>query len=220
MSAIPRAIHFDNAGLLYIKVAAFVLMLADHADWLLGAGQGPHSDLGRLVFPLFGFVLALNLSRVQPDRILSELVPRALLVAAIAALPFFILLGPLPLNIMFTIAAAMACYALTEKGQFVNALALFLFAGLFVDYSWPGIAGITLLAAVFRNVARPWAIWTCFAVFALGLTAINGNLWALAALPLAYAAQFLRGDAPRWKALFYVGYPVHLYILAAIKLAS
>jgi len=81
------AIHqrFDNAALLYLKVTAFVLMLADHADWLLGSGQGPHANIGRLVFPLFGFVLALNLSRVHPDRILTELVPRALRVGVIAA---------------------------------------------------------------------------------------------------------------------------------------
>ena len=219
MSAMPRAIHFDNAGLLYIKVAAFVLMLADHADWLLMTGQGPHADLGRIVFPLFGFVLALNLSRVHPDRILRDLVPRALLVGAVAAVPFYVLLGALPLNIMFTLAAAMACYALVEKGALVVAVAVFTSAGLFVDYSWPGIAGVVLLATVFRNGARPWAVWICFAGFALGLTAINGNLWALAALPVVYASQYLRGDAPRWKSLFYVGYPAHLAIFAAIKLA-
>ena len=45
------------------------------------------------------------------------------------------------------------------------------------------------------------------------LYVINRNLWALAALPLIFAASQVKINVPRGRLGFYVYYPAHLAVL-------
>lgn len=220
MSARTQVLHFDNASLLALKLFAFAAMVADHTDWMLSDGQGAHAGIGRLVFPIFGFLLAFNAARTEPAKLLRSVIPRLLLVGAIAQVPYLFLLGEhVPLNIMFTLSLALMVYALWQRGNMASAVLLLVVAGAFVDYAWYGVLGVATCAHAFRHGSERSA-WSSVVVFCLLLTFINGNLLALLSVPVLWAASRVRfGDAPRLKWLFLAGYPLHLAILAICKAA-
>lgn len=215
-----KHIQFDPAALLGLKLAAFYWMVLDHMDWLLFDGQGAHASVGRLVFPIFGVVIAYNMARVDLQT-LSRMFGRLAAIAGITTPVYAYLTGyVLPLNIMFTLAAAVGVYLLAmQEREYLAILAGFA-AGVVCDYAWFGVFGVAGMALAMRARSQPWLGWCAFVLFAASLTAINGNLWALAAVPMVWAMSAIRpGAAPRMKWLFWVGYPAHLGILALVKLA-
>ena len=216
-----ETLTLSPAAMLYLKLAAFVLMIADHADWFLGTGQGAHATGGRLVFPIFALVLGYNMARTSPEKLLATVAPRLCLIGVVAQVPYVMLQGQaVPLNIMVTLAAAVAIYAAAEMGKGWHALAIGAFAGLFVDYSWPGLLGVLFIAWACSERIE-WRVLAALLAMALLLTPINGNAWACLAVPVVWlVSRSPHGDAPRLKWLFWIGYPVHLVILLAIKLAS
>src|SRR5271169_6839196 len=94
-----------------IKWAGLILMVFDHVNKYLYAEELPVIfPCGRIVMPMFGFVLAYNLAR--PDALARGMhgrMMRRLTLAGLTASPMFIILnGPygtanawLPLNILF-----------------------------------------------------------------------------------------------------------------------
>jgi hypothetical protein len=217
-SARSDALALSPAALLFLKVSAFVLMLADHVDWLLGSGHGPHASIGRIVFPIFGVVLAYNMARTDSGKLLRTVAPRLAFLGLWSQLPYAFLQGGfLPLNILFTLAAAVAVFAVIDRGHSVLGLLLACCAGLFVDYAWIGVLGVVCVAFAFRNGGE-WRAWCGIVGFSLSLTAINGNLWAILAVPVIWiVASCAQGDAPRMKWLFWFGYPAHLLVLSAAR---
>lgn len=213
------ALTISPAALLYLKVAAFVLMVADHADWLLGSGQGAHASVGRLVFPIFALVLGYNMARTTPEKLLSTVAPRLCVIGLVAQLPYTWLQGGvLPLNIMFTLAAGVVVYAGLQRRQ--GGLLIGLIAGFFVDYAWPGIFGLVAIAVACQRRIE-WQVMAAMLAMAAGLYLVNGNPLAMLAVPLVWiVCKCAHGDAPRLKWLFWAGYPVHLVVLLVIKLAS
>jgi hypothetical protein len=51
------------------------------------------------------------------------------------------------------------------------------------------------------------------------LAVVNGNLWAVAAVPIARLATGIAIRVPRLALFFYFYYPAHLAALAAIRCA-
>lgn len=203
----------DVSGqLLAMKLIAFALMVADHVDWFLyGGSLGINATVGRAVFPLFAAVLAYNLARMRLAAF-PRMMRRLLWGGALASLPYVYLQGSVvPLNVLATFAAAVGVIWLLRLQSNVSAMALFLAAGLVVDYLWFGLAAI---------VAAWWFSqrgWRCEILAAAALVVpFNLSAWSLLACVVALATWYCRGDAPRWKWLFYVGYPVHLVAIAAI----
>jgi hypothetical protein len=219
MSAVslPRYRGLSDAGTLALKAFALVWMVADHVDWLLfDATLGIHRGVGRIVFPLFAYVLAWNLARVSdPRRILTVLVPRMLAVGLVSH-PFYAsLLGAhLPLNVMFTLAAGAAVVAFLRMGQGAAAAAVFVLAGALVDYAWFGLGAIAFAWWWFSTTRS--ASLTPLVVIAILLVPINDSLWALFAIPMVWMATRMDGPAPRLKWLFYLAYPAHLAALWAV----
>lgn len=217
MSAIvaPRE-RLSDAGALVVKLVALAFMVADHVDWFLHDGAlGFNATLGRAVFPLFAFLLAVNLSRSSdPVPVVRKLVPRLLIFGALAHPAYMLLQGHLlPLNIMFTLAAAVAIVACLARGWYVwAALALF-WLGAFVDYAWLGLAAVVgpwlVLRAGFGFV--PALVLACVL-----LSAWCGSAWPFAAVPVLLLAMCIHAPAPRWKWLFYAAYPAHLVALVAV----
>lgn len=208
----------SDAGLLFLKLTAFVVMVLDHADWLLfGSDLGIHATLGRIVFPTFALVLAINLSRVESGR-LYGIAARMAAVGLLASPAYVYLQGAtVPFNVMFTLALSLLVLALWRSGLCVMAGALAGFGGLFVDYQWFGIAAVLVPMVL---IQRGMSLHVAAVVVAVLLLPVNGSLWALLVLPLLYGAQQLQGRAPRLKWLFYVGYPVHLLVLALLRIAG
>jgi hypothetical protein len=100
--------------------------------------------------------------------------------------------------------------------SYAAAALVFLVAGSNVEFWWPALA---LGLAVWHYCKQP--DWTPLALVLTALSAlwfINGNLWALAAVPVVVAASFIRIDVPRLRWIFYAYYPLHLFALALIRI--
>lgn len=196
------------AATLALKLYAVAAMILDHADsFLYGGDLGFHETFGRTVFPVFAYLLAINLARTPSDYMLRNVAPRMLFVGIIAS-PFYVsLAGWLPLNIMFTLATACVI-AWAMRAWPMLALALFAVGGTVVDYGYFGLLAILLPWAILTTRFTPF--WLPIAAASLALVPVNGSLWSLAAIPVIVAAVYLQGNAPRFKWAFYAVYPVHL----------
>lgn len=215
VAATPRD-QLSGAGALVLKLFALVVMVGDHVDWfLLGGSAGFNATWGRSVFPLFAFLLAINLARPDDAGSLAlKLVRRLLIFGALAHPAYTLLQGQgLPLNIMFALAAAVAVVGLIARGWPVCALLVFVGAGVFVDYNWLGLAAVVAPWIALRVGA---GLYCALALTCVLLSIYCGTAWPFVAVPLLGLALLVEGDAPRWRWLFYVAYPVHLALIAGI----
>ena len=177
---------------------------------------------GRLTMPIFGFVLAYNLAR--PGALSHGLYRRTALrltAFGLLATPAFLALGGLlagvyPLNIMFTLLVAVMVCSLVDRGNLVAAAAAFLVGGAAVEFWWPAV-GFCLAVWLYARRASWWSLALGVASCA-ALWAINGDLWALASLPLLAAATRFNVAVPRLRWVFYAYYPAHLAALWLIRI--
>jgi hypothetical protein len=224
-NVLPRLAAGDGA-LEAIKWLALVLMTGDHVNkYLFNGTREWLFDCGRIAMPLFVFVLAYNLAR--PGAIVRGAYHRTvwrLLVIGCLTMPVFVALGSLvagwwPLNIMFTLAAVAGMLLLLERrtvaGQ-VCATGMFLAAGAMVEFWWPALA---LGLAVWLYCRRPsWVAIGLAAAALAGLWYVNGNLWALVAVPIVLGASGADLNVPRLRWVFYSYYPAHLVVLWLIRI--
>ena len=208
-------------ALKWIGVAA---MLGDHVNKALFGGELPVlTEIGRIAFPLFALVFGYNLARGNPQwQLTYRRTLRRLLLFGVLAFPFIVLAFQrwdlLPLNILFTLAIGLALVWCIRRNDVTGALlgsVLFLGGGLLVEFYWPGLL---LIVACWACFARPGvAAWLgAFASLAL-LTLVNGNAYALLAVPVAWIVAQLPIALPRHRWFFYAFYPAHLAVLAALR---
>lgn len=209
-SALPT---FSAGTLTALKLLGLALMTVDHWEAFF-TGRAVDTQLGRLVLPIFGWIVGYHLARMDSAGRWRML--RNLLAFGFLALPFHAALaaqafGWWPLNIMFTFSAAVLIVGALESKQWSLAFVLFAGAGAVVEYNWPGLAFCLSVWFAYRN-ASPLS---CFLpVLALGLLYLpNGSHAALYALPILFAAGGANVALPRWKWLFYAYYPAHLAVM-------
>lgn len=206
-------VDFSPSVWLSIKVFALVMMVIDHVDWgLYGGALVFHDTWGRAVFPLFALVLGRSVTLGDAMHLVRAVVPRMLAVGAVASVFYVPVFGPYPLNVMFTLAAGVACCAGWRLGYRALPVWCFVLAGFVVDYNWFGLACIVLAAWSMSRPVMPVA--AVLAVMTVVLWPINGNAWALLSVPLWSLATLNEGRAPRLRWLFYAAYPVHLAVLS------
>ena len=201
-------------------------MTGDHINKYLFNGTMPLLfNAGRLALPIFCFVLAHNLAR--PGTLQRGVYVRTmqrLALFGLAATPAFLALGGLvadwwPLNVMFTLLVATAVLFLIDQGgrpRLAAAAAVFLVGGSSVEYWWPALS---ICVAVWCYCKRPsvQALALLLASCA-ALWFINGNFWALAALPLLAAFMHIDAQVCRLRWAFYAYYPLHLVALWIIRI--
>ena len=201
-----------------LKWLGIVLMTLDHINKFLNGGQSAFIfDLGRIALPLFGFVLAYNLAR--PGSLakgtFKRVSTRLLLFGGIATIPFVAIHGAneygWPLNILFTLLVSTLLIWLLELNKprlMIAILPLFSFASMLPEFWHVGTAA-TVAAWYFCKNPRvsSLVLWT---ISVAALVVINKNFYALLAIPLIYAAQYVRLPVPRSSLVFYLFYPVHL----------
>lgn len=218
----PKII-ISNGTIEGLKFLALILMTGDHVNKYLFNGTLPYLfEAGRLAMPIFVFVLAYNLAR--PGQLESGVYGRTMKRLAtfgiIASVPFMALgtvyEGWWPLNILFTLLAITATAYFIEKKQFFFAFLVFVNAGTVVEFWWPAMLfGV----AVWSYLKQP-SIYTAgvavLACAALGF--INGNMWALAALPILVSSTMFDLKVPRTRWFFYGFYPLHLGALWLIRI--
>ncbi|WP_099562118.1 TraX family protein [Stenotrophomonas maltophilia] len=193
-----------------LKWLAVILMTGDHLAKVIYGGYVPGlSEAGRVAFPLFALVMAFNLA--QPGAHAVKSVRRLSMWGVIAQPVHALAFGYwLPLNILLTFAlCAAAVHAASERRWVVLAFAAAVLPA-FVDYQWSGVAFVLLAWLGFRT-GRPLLVLAGFVPLCL----FNGNLWALAALPVVVILSGVRWELPRGRRAFYSYYVGHLAVLAA-----
>ena len=216
----PRLVVSDGT-LEALKCLALLLMVADHINkYRLYDASHTLFNCARIAMPLFVFVLAYNLAR--PDsfkRGAQTRTMKRLALFGLLATPPFIALGGLlagwwPLNILFALLSLTAIiYSLEQQTitGYLIACAVFIVAGSSVEFWWPVLA---FGSAVWWYCKTPQLTALIIAVVALFLLRlINGNDWALAALPVLFLSTAINIPMPRYQWLFYYFYPVHLSLL-------
>lgn len=244
---VPRGVGvvIADGSLEALKWLALVLMTLDHINKYLFHEQiGWMFAAGRLVMPIFSFVLAYNLARPSRltgltrhgDRATEEAAdghaedPGAQVGASVGAarrtafrLALFglcatpmswALMGRWPLNVLFMLASAAGVIALLQRGWTKTACLLGVAGGFWVEFWWPAI-GATVAAWYFCK-SGSWKAAAIWLICLWSLTFINGNLWALAAVPLIGLAGRISMSLPRAKWWFYAYYPAHLLVLLAV----
>jgi TraX protein len=212
-----------------LKWGALVLMVLDHVNkYLYAEGLAAVFQLGRVVMPIFGFVLAYNLAR--PNALARGVYGRMmyrLTLTGLAASPMFIILNGMfvtkyawwPLNILFMLLDVVALTYLIERGgvrRYALAAGLFVIGGAFVEYLWLGVL-CCLGAWLFCRNPSPSRLLLWF-LGTLSLAVVNGNAWGLAAIPIVLAASRVTLRMPRVKWAFYAFYPAHLVVLLIVRL--
>ena len=216
----PAPVQIDSGTLEALKWCGLLLMVLDHLNKYLMAHAWPWAfDLGRLSMPLFGIVLAYNLARPQLGTDTHLRIMKRLGIYGLLAMPFFIAIGGVvtgwwPLNILFTLLVATATAWLADRPGVtsgVAAVCVFLIGGAIVEFWWPAVLFILAARMYFRS-GRAASLVLC-AVALAALYPINGNGWALGALPLPLLAPRVRIELPRLQGFFYGFYPAHLALI-------
>lgn len=206
-------LSFSSGALESLKWFALLLMTGDHLNTVLYHGALPLiSEAARVCFPVFAFVLVYNLLRPGIDA--RRAMVRLCLFGAIAqpwhALAFGYMV---PLNVLFTLA--LGVFVCTTRNRWLMVLGFFV-GGLFVDYQWAGLLVLIAAFEVLTSGRRGRAL-VLVALVLSSLWFVNGNFYALLALPMIVLASRITWTLPRSPWAFYVYYPAHLAVLAAIQ---
>jgi hypothetical protein len=209
-----------------LKWLGLILMTGDHVNkYLFNTTIPGLFEAGRLCLPIFIVVLAYNLARpgAMERGAYVRTIQRLALFGAVASIPFIALGGLVagwwPLNVLFTLLIITTTAYLVEQGGAVNlavAGVVFLIEGSSVEYWWPAVALGLAAWSYFKRPSMPAATAALLSCAALWL--INGNWWAMAALPLLLLASCLDLRMPRLRWAFYCYYPLHLAALWLIRI--
>lgn len=227
----PQApLGFTDGQLEALKWLALGSMVIDHVGrHLLGWPQESWVfAAGRLAFPLFAFVLGVNLAR-EGDRArrAGRTTLRLLAWGAVAVLPSIWARGdPLMLNVLVTLGlGAGLCWAV-EAAAPVGLRVLLCFSIAAVAwYAEFGIGGVFLVPATYLACAHRHAGFALVALLLLGATAaLNGQFGGLPAFAATIVALAVAGlvralpvAMPRWQLFFYALYPAHLALIGYLK---
>lgn len=208
------------------KWLGVAIMVADHVNTYLfnGTITGIY-PIGRIAAPLFVFVLAYNLARpgAMERGVYGRVMARLLCFGLVASIPYIAIGGPIygiwPLNILFTLLAITASIYCIERGGRLGLAAgacMVVVGGGVAAYWWPAV---TLGVAVWWYCRQPGvmpAAAILAAWFAFGW--VNGNQWALAAIPVLGLLSLIDARIPRIRWFFYAFYPLHLAAIWLIRI--
>jgi hypothetical protein len=213
-STLP-SLHWSYANTEALKWFAFVCMVIDHANKVIGHGEWSWAvPIGRIAFPLFAFVIGRHLGEQgTATRLLKRLVVFGLL-----ATPVYVATvgrgHALPLNILWTFAAALVIVQLIKRDRFMLAGFVALVAAPLVDYHAAGL-GIILASWLWWEHRNQFSAFL-LAVALAGLCWFNGNPWAMLAVPFALMHAMFDWQLPRHRWFFWLAYPLHIAALGLV----
>ena len=207
-------------------------MLVDHIGWLLFPEILWLRIVGRLSFPLFCFFIAEGLHYTKNYK---KYLLRLFVFVIISQIPYYFATNTVyKLNILFTFLLSILIVKLIEKLNkdkvvlciYLAAIFLLIFASDFFSIFEYGLYGVLLVLLFYflknKNLKLSLAsvLMLCYSIF---LTLVFENsinnfiqCFAVLSLVLIYFYNGFKGKF-NLKYLFYVFYPLHLFILVLIK---
>jgi TraX protein. len=202
-----------------IKVIATIIMVIDHIGFV--ANNPWMRIIGRLSFPLFCWIFAMNWQRRKENGgSANKIIVRLLLFGMIAQIPHVLLFSSLKLNILLSLAISTITFQqiqIRKEKLLVISVGLVTAQILNVDYGWFAIICPLLMMS---PISKKW--WFVWAVTNLLYATFAQSLIQLAAIfaPLIVTyhnpAKDKKPDEFE-KRFFYYFYPIHLAALAALK---
>lgn len=206
------SITVSDGSLESLKWLAAFVMVADHINkFVLSNRYSVIFDAGRVVMPIFVFVFAYNLTRL--NHIPNKIYWRLFAFGVAACVPLF-LMQPVnnwfPLNIMFTLlAGAFIIMCINSAGAYYFlAVVIFCIVGALVEYWWPCLGLIIGVYYIVKKKSLLAATLTAISLYYL--QRVNGNHWALASIPVILLVCSFKFELKRIRWFFYAFYPVHL----------
>jgi len=202
-----------------IKVIATIIMVIDHIGFV--ANNPWMRIIGRLSFPLFCWIFAINWQRRKENGgSANKMIVRLLLFGTIAQIPHVLLFSSLKLNILLSFAISTITFQqiqIRKEKLLVISVGLVTAQILNVDYGWFAIICPLLMMS---PISKKW--WFVWAVTNLLYATFAQSLIQLAAIfaPLIVTYHNSAKDKkPNGfeKRFFYYFYPIHLATLAALK---
>lgn len=214
--------HQYDLGRDFLKLIAIITMTIDHIGIFFYPEYEVLRIIGRIAFPIFGYLLILGVESTRDTRAYFL---RLMVFAAISQIPYFLVNGYEPfeaLNIFFTLAFGVMFL--------VNSLLLIpvLFASMFVHFD-TGLYGIILIACLrFMKEQTAFGIVAYVAYSLILLSVSTIQPFQVLALPLILLhhtgyLKITRAVVGKnvyptwWKYFFYLYYPLHLTILYLIR---
>lgn len=215
----------------WMKWLALMLMTADHINkYIFAEKYAAVFYAGRLVMPLFAFVLAYNLSRPGAmdggayQRTMMRLTLFGLMATPAYIESGFVMYNWYPLNIMFMLLVGVTvayCLEVGGRVHMIAALAIFLIGGAITEFWFFGVAVFLTSKKYVSDPNDRNLFWLLMAVGSLYI--VNGNFWALGAIALILLAIVFSHKSinlpkiTRSKRLFYVYYPVHITLIVFVS---
>lgn len=220
-------------------------MLVDHVSRVLSdQAHSPGTVFGRLAFPMFALVCAVNAE--WNSRNIGRFASRLFLWGCVSQVPYMYALGWSQLNVLFTLSMGVVggSYLVDRAGGsvFVRLFVVWTWVvlslvelaggpGLPCDFGTCGVAAVVIFSVGASSLCDDGvrARLVSFFFFVLGLFLIVGAnmrgageygavyFWAVLAAPfwIPVVSIFQPERVPGW--VFYVIYPAHLLLLAIVR---
>lgn len=205
-----------------LKGIAILAMALDHIGYVFYPEYTVLRIIGRLTMPIMAYMAAEGYSFTRSKK---KYLKRLLLFGFFSQ-PFYMLaFSTRTPNVLFTIAGAIGILYLQDslKNPALKILLGALLIGLSASFDW-GIFGVLMILVFYRYRGDRTRQFFAFSLVALGMIwvqAMDNANWAVislgvfGALPLLALYDGTRGKDLRY--LFYVFYPAHLGVLAALR---
>lgn len=204
-----------------LKLIAVICMLLDHVAWLwvpVSLPVGPLMHLvGRVTMPIMAFMISEGYVHTHDFR---RYAGRLLVFALASDIPYFFFeRSTSQHNVMFTLFLGLLAIWLSDHfpaylGFFAAAMMVL---SLWLSLDWSFI-GVLLCLIFWRLRGRCSAIIISVVLMAIISCVVYGGWWQIGmvlALPILRCYNGQRGRGSKWG--FYVFYPGHLAVLAALR---
>lgn len=207
-----------------LKIIAIITMSIDHLGFVFFENNAIFRIIGRIAMPIFAFQIAIGFKNTRSK---SKYIFRIFLTALLSEFPFMLMfisnnLAYSSHNICFTFTLALLILYLIELGKkdkiFILTSIYLILVSIFLPIDY-GIWAI-LLVLLFYFFEKKQLIYTCgMIIIALTYYLIRNNpvqIYMLLSLPFLYLYNGKKGKSLKY--WFYVFYPLHMLILAFIKI--
>ena len=210
---------------LILKIIALVAMTMDHTGKVLFFDNTILINIGRIAFPLFAFQIVEGYHHTKN---IKKYLFRLFLVAIIAQIPFGYLFGGL--NTIFTLILGLLCILVYEKERDkLISWAVIITIGISAmllgfDYGLYGILMIILFHIFYKSKIKKSIAFTILVIIHFSLLTYLANDFSLlismfsTLTSLFFINMYNNKQGKPLKYLFYIYYPLHLYILWIISL--